>query len=89
MKLFSVVMELQQWVQRTLLLSYKYFVMFLKIKSIKYYGCVSVVLPSLSGMPITSLLRVISMALEFYIFSLISRNREDFWRKNINIRFVF
>jgi len=52
------------------LLSYKYYVLPLRIISIKYYECVSVFLPSLPGMQITSFLRVISVdSLALHIFS--------------------
>jgi len=71
--MFSVVMEKQQWVQCTLLSSYKYFILLLKIISIPYYDSVSVLLPTLSGTQIKNFLRVISAAsLALRIFSIIS-----------------
>jgi len=66
-------MEMRQWVQCTLLWSYKYFVLLLKILSVQYYECASVFLPSLSGIQITPFLRVICVASPaLHIFPIIS-----------------
>ena len=66
-------MEMQQWVKCTLLSSYKYFVLMLKIISVQYYEYVSVFLPALSVLQITSSLRLVCVASPaLHIFSIIS-----------------